>query len=75
MNFKSAILLSALCATVGLSTQARASFVLGEAAFFGIIAGPDTHSMQFNSSTYNGNVATDNSSTTAGGNYVQFSSG
>jgi hypothetical protein len=31
--------------------------------------------MQFSNSTYNGNVATDNSGSTAGGNYVQFSSG
>jgi PEP-CTERM motif-containing protein len=76
MSIKSVVLLSALSASVlALSTQANASFVLGEAAFYGIIAGPDTHSMQFSNSTFNGNVATDNSSTTAGGNYVQFSSG
>ncbi len=36
---------------------------------------PNTTSMQFSNSTFNGNVATDNSRTTAGGNYVQFSSG
>jgi hypothetical protein len=75
MPFKSAILLSALCASVVPSTQARADFVLGEAAFYGIIAGPDTKSMQFSNSTYNGNVATDNPNTAAGGSYVQFSSG
>jgi PEP-CTERM motif-containing protein len=76
MSIKSVMMLSVLSASVlALSTQANASFVLGEAAFYGIIAGPDTHSMQFSNSTYNGNVATDNSSTTAGGNYVQFSSG
>jgi hypothetical protein len=70
------MLLSALSASVlALSTQANASFVLGQAAFYGIIAGPDTTSMQFSNSTYNGNVATDNSGTTVGGNYVQFSSG
>jgi hypothetical protein len=62
-----------ICVT--LSTQARAFIDLGEAANYGIIAGPGTKSMQFSNSTYNGNVATDNSATTAGGNYVQFSSG
>jgi len=72
MSFKSIILLSAFCASVALSTQARASYVLGVAANYGIIAGPNTTSMQFSNSTYNGNVATDNSGTTAGGNYVQL---
>jgi PEP-CTERM motif len=67
--------LSAFTASVVVSTQARASYVLGGAANYGIIAGPNTTSMQFSNATYNGNVATDKSNTTAGGNYVQFSGG
>ncbi len=72
---KRLILLAAFTASVAPSAQAHAGFVLGEAANYGIIAGPNTKSMQFSNATYNGNVATDNASTTAGGNYVQFSSG
>ena len=49
--------------------------MLGDAANFGVIAGPNTTSMQFSHSTFNGNIATDNPNTTAGGNHVQFSSG
>jgi hypothetical protein len=76
MSIKSIMVLSVFSASVALSTQARAGTIdLGEAAFYGAIAGPNTHSMQFSNATYNGNVATDNSGTTAGGNYVQFSSG
>jgi hypothetical protein len=75
MYIKSVTLLSLLGASVALSSQARADIVLGVAADFGVIAGPNTTSMQFSNSTYNGNVATDKPNTTAGGNYVQFSSG
>src|ERR1700747_3640645 len=75
MYFKSTILLVTLGATLALSTQARASFLLDEAANYGMIAGPNTTSMQFSNSTFNGNIATDNPNTTAGGNHVQFSSG
>jgi hypothetical protein len=73
--WKPLILFAAFGVSVVLSAQARADFEIGAAANYGIIAGPNTTSMQFSNSTYNGNVATDNSSTTAGGNYVQFSSG
>jgi hypothetical protein len=60
---------------LGAATPARAQFSLGLAANYGAIAGPNTTSIVFNNSTYNGNVATDNPTTTAGGNYVKFSSG
>jgi hypothetical protein len=60
---------------LGVATPARAQFSLGLAANYGIIAGPNTTSMNFSNSTYNGNVATDNPTTTAGGNYVKFTSG
>lgn len=72
---RSTILFAVLGASLVLSAPARASFNLGTAANYGVIAGPNTTSMQFSNSTFNGNVATDNSTTTAGGNYVQFSSG
>jgi hypothetical protein len=66
----------AMVAATGLAIpHAQAGFMLGDAANFGVIAGPTTTSMQFSNSTFNGNVATDNPTTTAGGNYVQFSSG
>ncbi len=55
--------------------DASATFSLGDAYNFGFIAGPNTTSIQISNSVFNGNVATDNPNTTAGGNYVQFSSG
>jgi hypothetical protein len=67
--------LAMVAATGSAIPHAQAGFMLGDAVDFGIIAGPNTTSMQFSNSTYNGNVATDNPNTTAGGNYVQFSSG
>ncbi len=76
MSIKSVMRLSVLSVCVALSPQASAGTIdLGEAAYYGAIAGPNTKSLQFSNSIYNGNVATDNSGTTAGGNYVQFSGG
>src|SRR5262249_9544992 len=51
---------------LGVATPARAQFSLGLAANYGAIAGPNTTKMNLNNSTYNGNVATDNPTTTAG---------
>ena len=72
---KASILLAALAASVALSPLARAEFLDGTNSQYGIIAGPNTSEMQLSSSIYNGNVATDNPTTTPSGNYVRFRSG
>jgi hypothetical protein len=54
----------------------QASFDLGQAANYAAIAGQNTtHFTISGNSTVSGNIATNNSTTTAGGNYVAFSSG
>lgn len=54
-------------------SRAKADILLGDAASYGFIAGPNTKSIQISNSTFNGNGATDVSN--PGSNYVQFSSG
>jgi len=44
------ILLSVFGAAAGLSGQAHGVITLGDAVDFGIVAGPNTHSMQFSNS-------------------------
>src|SRR5579871_1265009 len=64
----------ALALFMFLNPQAAlADIVLGSAADFGFIAGPNTKSIQISNSTFNGNVATDVGNPAS--NYVQFSSG
>jgi choice-of-anchor A domain-containing protein len=68
--------LLALTALVSLIVPAssRADFSLGQAGNYGVIAGPNTTSIQFSNETLNSNVGAA-ASPTPGGNYVQFSSG
>jgi hypothetical protein len=56
-------------------SAANALINLGDAVDFGVIAGPNTKSIQFSNSVFNGNIGVAKTNTTAAGNYVQFSSG
>jgi hypothetical protein len=65
----------ALAFMIGAPAACRAAFDLGLAANYAAISDPNVTSVNFNNSTYNGNIGIDNPNTTANGNYVQFSSG
>jgi hypothetical protein len=59
-----------------IPTGVRANdFDLGAAGLYGMIAGPNTTSVQFSNSIIHANVATDVPGTTAGSNYVEMSGG
>jgi hypothetical protein len=57
------------------SGHASASFIIGAASGYAFISSPNATGVQLSNSTYNGNAGVANPNTTAGGNYVQFSSG
>jgi hypothetical protein len=70
--------LAFLVVATSTGPQARAQFSIGAADQYAFISGPSVPintAVNLNNSSYNGNVGIDNPATTAGGNYVMFSSG